>query len=186
MATLDNDPPSPGHSDDISPDTPDDFGLKNDLPSDNSLNKTPGHQGVHNTGGISESLNVLVCSQLSLFTDYDVLYETFKSFGIIKRIKLKPDSDSSVFNAYITFDNHASTLKAYEQNIGKCIGNSTAKLKLMESKNLVDDDFDFIPKVDEHTEERQKIVRPKPSLIWHVAEFKEGSDNLRKAADCIE
>ena len=81
-------PPSPGFSDDnLTQLTTSGDNL--DM-ADNRDDISLGHQGVRNTGGMNKNPNirVLFLSGLDDSTNYKVIFEALKSFGVIERIKL--------------------------------------------------------------------------------------------------
>ena len=176
------DVPSP---DTIDPMTQTTSGLTLALSLDSSQNPTPRHQGVKNTGGTDEKLRVLQCTNVDLSLDYEGLYALMKGFGKVERMKLVLSSDKLTFTLYSTF---FSSVCAHEANIrlnGHSVNGRSLITKLYSHSNIRDDDFDYIPTEFDSTASKKSVKDP-PNLIWHVAAFKEGKDNMIKAAECIQ
>ena len=182
-----NDPPSPGHSDGLNGTTfDDDHGLTTDSAPDNSLNQSPGHQGVYNTGGNDINMRVLYISNVNLSLDYQGLYLIMRKFGIIERMKLKNAKDKRSFVCYTTFKEKNSAVRACNDLNDHSINDSVIKTKLFSIKNLSDEPFDFIPKEDFDSMDEDIATREPPLPLWHVATYKDGKENLIKASECIE
>ena len=153
--------------------------------STDSSSKTDasGHQGMKTSGGSFLNLRVLECAQISTSYDYDMLFEKFKSFGSILRIKMVFATNRKYYDAYITFDTNVEASSALQflmeedPDFGK-------KRKLISITNLVDDPFDFVPPQIAPVEEREERVLPLPT--WHVASYKEGRENLIRGAEAIQ
>ena len=176
-----DDPPSPGRNDKHG--TPvDDSSFTPDHSTDSS-SKTDasGHQGVKTPGG--SFLRVLECAQISTGYDYDMLFDKFKSFGSIQRIKMIFAKNRTYYDAYVTFDNNVEAASALqflmEEDLEFC-----KKRKLISVANLADDPYDFVPPQIVPVEEREERVLPLPT--WHVASYKEGRDNLIRGAEAIQ
>ena len=185
MDSLDNDPPSPGQSD-IIPGTPlvDDSRLTTTPPSDlSSKPESPGHQGVIVSGGINPNLRVLECTQVLDHFNYKMIYEKFKSFGEIQRIKMVVHQNETAFNSYVTFSNSMEASSAFyylrENEPLFC-----KKCKITSVANLQEDVFDFVPPAYVPAEELMERSLPTP--IWHVASYKDGEENLIKGAESIQ
>ena len=182
MAASVDDSPSPGRND--TQGTVDDLSLTRNVSTDSS-SKTDasGHQGCKTTGGSFLNLRVLLCAQISTSYDYDMLYEKFKSFGSIQRIKMVFASNRTYYDAYVTFDTNVEASSALQflmeedPDFGK-------KQKLISVTNLVDDPFDFVPPLIVPVEEREERILPLPT--WHVASYKEGRENLIRGAEAIQ
>ena len=108
---------------------------------------TLGHQGVKTTGGNKENHRVLWCSHMKLTSNYETIYNIFNSFGIVERIKLKMGEDEQYFEVFITFRDAASALSAYEKYDGSLAEKSLHNAKLISSKNLIDEEGDYIPRL---------------------------------------
>ena len=162
----------------------DDSSLTSDPSTDSSFKTDAlGHQGSQTTGGSFLNLRVLLCAQIATSFDYDMLFEKFKSFGSIQRIKMIFASNRTYYDAYITFDNNVEASSALqflmEEDPEFC-----KKRKLISATNLVDDPFDFVPPEIAPVEEREERVLPLPT--WHVASYKEGRENLIRGAEAIQ
>ena len=123
------------------------------------------HQNGQHSGGNGNVCRVLVCSNLNISTDYDLLFDTFKGFGTISRMKLKADKGFKHYEGYVTFESPSSAKAAKEELYGKNIGDSPAVLKLISHQNLIDEKRDFIPKIDMDDEDEtdDHIVRENPA-----------------------
>ena len=112
-----------------------------------------------------------------------MLFEKFKSFGSIQRIKMIFASNRTYYDAYVTFDNNVEASSALqflmEEEPEFC-----KKQKLVSATNLVDDPFDFVPPQIAPAEEREERILPLPT--WHVASYKEGRENLIRGAEAIQ
>ena len=148
-----------------------------------SKNKSPGHQGVNVSGGNNPNLRVLECAQIPYSFDYEMIYEKFKSFGEIQRIKLILTHNESAFYCYLTFSNSMEASSAFyylrENDETFC-----KKCKISNVNNLDDDVFDFVPPTFVPLEERVERILPIPT--WHVAFYKDGRENLIRGAETIQ
>ena len=167
---------------DLKTTTGDDLGETKDTELNSSKDATPGHQGDENTGGTRENYRVLWCRSLKLDCDYELLFDSFKGYGKILRIKLKLDKNG-YFHAFITFDNHASAFNAYEGHKDKNIGDSKCLPKILKCDNIEEDEYDFIPK---ECLEKEMPIRNSPEMVWFVASYKEGRNNLIHGVEYIE
>ena len=197
MDKLDNDPPSSGPPDGLIGASHDDPSVTLNSPSDrphsvddlgakfDTEKKTLGHQGAKNTGGSFPNLRVLECAQMSDQMDYETVYEKFRSFGIIQRIKMIFTRSRSTYDTYITFSDSVEATSAYnyleENESGFC-----RKYKIISVSNLKDDAFDFIPDQFVTAQERDETdQRVLPLPTWHVASYKEGQENFIRGAESI-
>ena len=157
---------------------PNDNGSSIDL----SINKASGHQGAKVTGGNDN--RVLVCANLLTSIDYEEIFDELKVFGPIKRIKLKL-TKSKRFISYTTFLESADALSAYTAlTDGKL--NFQVKCSLMNPKNLMDEENDFIPADSSTASAVSSIERENPIPIWHVAFYKPGRENMIRASEAIQ
>ena len=152
--------------------------------SDLSSNKTLGHQVVGTTGGINAELRVLLCTNVDLSLDYEGIYQVMKRFGTINRIKMKISGNKS-FDCYTTFDNSSSANLACKELRGHNLNGSILGTKLYNSKNLNNEDFDFVPKILDRSEAKSTERNP-PIATWHVATYREGRDNFIRASESIQ
>ena len=152
--------------------------------NDNSRNDSPGHQGVKSSGGTDKNLRVLFCSNVDLSLDYHCLYQVVKGYGEVERMKMALSKDKGSFNSYITYSTNTFASKACDSLKGHSINGSAIDTKLISRSNLLDDPFDYIPERCDNT--NAKTARETPLLVWHVATYKEGKENLIKAAECIQ
>ena len=176
--------PSP---DTVDPTTPtiSDTGVTPALSLDSSQNPTPRLQGVKNTGGIDETLRVVQCTNVDLSLDYEGLYAIMKGFGNVERLKLVLSPDKASFTLYSTFFSSVCAREAHVRLNGHNVNGRSVVTKLFSYSNIRDDDSDYIP-ADFDTAVSKKTAKDPPNLLWHVATFKEGKDNMIKAAECIQ
>ena len=154
--------------------------------AENQVCKKQGHQTASASGGNRENLRVLWCTHLYLNTSYETIYNVFCTFGRIERIKLKLGDNDMYFEAFITFMNSDCARSAYEGYDGTAADKNLYKTRLINSRNLVDDEFDFIPSVYMNIGVRQKVDRPKPTPFWHVASYKDGKENMFSGTNCLK
>ena len=186
MATANNDPPSPGHSDIFHGTQPvDDSCLRLDTPSEfSSKTDVSGHQVVNTPGGSNPNLRVLECTQVhSSFEDYKMIFNTLSSFGTIQRIKMVLTPSEKYFDSYTTFANSVDAFSALEY-LRENGTHFCKKSKIISVTNLKDDAHDYIPEIFVPEEEKEERVLPIPT--WHVARYKEGRANMIKGAKTIQ
>ena len=149
--------------------------------------KVPKHLSSTSSSGNASNLRVVVCSDLNLTADFDLVFKTFKMYGLIRRIKLKINVKTRKYAGYITFAQASDAKSSFEDLNGKNIGSSHAKLKLMNSENLLDEESDFIPDLNEAIEEPvDEEEREKPIPIWYVATYKKEQENYFNAVTSME
>ena len=159
---------------------------KTELPTTSSPNEdAPRHQGVETPGGINVNQRVLLCSNVDLSLDYELIYEVMKRFGIVERIKMKIAAGERSFDCYTTFSNSSSANKACNELRGHSLNGSILKTKLFNYNNLNEEVYDFVPKA---TDRSGKIIRARnqPTFTWHVATYREGRQNLLRATESIQ
>ena len=151
----------------------DDLSLNNDHDSDSSKEQTPGHQGGTKTGGTEIYDRVLWCINLNPMFNYGKLFDTFKKYGPIERIKVKM-TGRSLLNAFITFTNHQAAKKAKE-NLDKEENQEmrSTTFSIVSTRNVVDEDSDYIPKVHFEDTPTPTISREPPIPSWYIAHYKE-------------
>ena len=85
----------------------------------------------------------------------------------------------------MTFSSSGSANKAFDHLNGHSVNDRTMKTSLFNVKNLRHDPYDFVPKdLDYHKD--TELIRKSPTLMWHVATYKEGRENLIRASECIQ
>ncbi|MEO0900425.1 MAG: hypothetical protein AAFY71_28710, partial [Bacteroidota bacterium] len=137
-----------------------------------------GHQSVKSGGMFTK--DVLYCTKIDSRIEYEHIYEEFRKYGDIRRIKLILDEASITYDLYISFYKSEVAESALKQ-IKLKDPDSDSTYKLLDSKNLDDGPFDFIPpKIEE-----SKTERKSPKLTWHVGAFKNDSSNFIKASAYI-
>ena len=182
MAASGNDPPSPGRND-ILGTTVDDSGLNLISPKDSSKTEALGHQGAKTSGGSFPNMRVLECTQIHDTPNYEVLFDKFRSFGSIQRIKMVLTRQDNVFDAYVTFLNSSDAFSA-EQHLKEEESNFCKRCKVSSITNLLDDVYDYIPEEISPPVEKEERVLPIPT--WHVASYKEGQENMIRGAKDIQ
>ena len=130
-------------------------------------------------GGKKLDERVLFCTELPFDTNYKLIFDNYKQYGDINRIKLVLNKNPLSFKGYITFVDHESAKNALEKEFG----NDSTMAKLMNSRNIQDEIHDFIPKIPKLPDFEDRSM---PIPAWYVASYKEGSESFTKAAECIE
>ena len=147
---------------------------------------SPGHQGAK-TGvkSVNENFKVVYTPFVDLDCNYKSLYEIAQEFGEIKRMKLKISTNEQYFSSYIIYESATSAQEAYNhaKNEEGDIPPSRQS-KLMDERNIKDEDGDFIPKIPDI--KNKTINRKMLTPIWHIASYKEGESNMFKAWESIE
>ena len=157
-----------------------------DTAADQSSKISLGHQGVKNTGGNCND-RVLLCTNLDKEVDYEILYETMKTYGTIQRMKMKIQTNPISYNAYITFIDHDCAKSAHDNINGKKIGNTCCHAKLISSNNIQDEECDFIPPPTWSVDMLpQKTYRNEPIPTWHIVTYKDGRENFIRARESIQ
>ena len=185
MATSINDPPSPGHSDGLHGTPPvDDSSLTRNHSIDSSFKTdASGHQGSKSSGGSLSNLRVLECAQISGSFDYDLIYEKFRPFGLIQRIKMVCIKFRTTYDTYVTFSDNVEASSALNY-LREKDPNFCKRFKLISITNLADEPFDFVPPIFDPVEEKEERVLPVPT--WHVAFYRDGRENLIRGAEAIQ
>ena len=160
-----------------------DNGLPKDSDADSSLEKTPGHQGGNSTGGISENMRVVFCSNLDFTMNFEVVELLTKQFGKIERIRIKCGENETSLESYIVYEKSTSALAAHAFLNGHEVNDSKLNTKLYNVLNLKDDPFDYYPKDLEISS--PTIIRKVPTPVWFVASYKDGKENYVKASEKI-
>ena len=62
-----------------------------------SNDDAPRRQDDQTSGGINVNQRVLLCSNVDLSLDYELVYEVMKHFGIVERIKMKIAAEKKIF-----------------------------------------------------------------------------------------
>ncbi|XP_076052471.1 uncharacterized protein LOC143031959 [Oratosquilla oratoria] len=154
----------------------------------NKEKSSPGHQddktGVKN---VNENLRVIFSPSVGLDLNYKVCYETAKNFGPVERMKLKVSCNEQFFNLYITYEKAFSAQEVIEYIKKKEDEDLifSRQSKLLDVRNIDDEDGDFIPKISEPNGKDPKN-RKMQIPIWHIATYKEGQSNLIKAWENLE
>ena len=98
---------------------------------------------------------------------------------------MKIDDEEESFEAYITFRDANSARSAHENYDGSLAEKSKFKTKLISSKNLIDEEGDYIPRlyIDDNM---NQIQRKRPTAYWHIASYKDGKENIIKGTKCLK
>ena len=156
-----------------------------DSPSDSSLDLMKDrHQSDNKPGGNNDNERVLWCNNLDSSFNYLRLVNLFKEFGIIERIKLKL-TGKNIISAFITFVSNVSAKKAKEFIINQDNMNSSS-FSIINSKNLIDEVTDYIPKLSTEDIPKESINREKCNPMWFVANYKDNYNNSLKGLQCLE
>ena len=166
------------------PPTVDDHGLNKDSANSLPQKKTPGHQGGNKTGGTDTYERVLWCTNLDLSYNYGKIFENFKKFGPIERIKVKI-TGKSFLNAFITFVSNQSAKNAQEDMVKREDMNS-ASFSVVSTRNVVEEDSDYLPKVHFDDLPINPVVREPPTPSWYVAHYRDSQFNSIKGLQYLE
>ena len=143
-----------------------------------------GHQGGIKTGGNEIYERVLWCNNLDLTFNYGKLFVTFKEFGAIERIKVRI-TGKSCLSAFITFFNNSSAKEAKKAMENSPEMNSYS-FSILSSRNVADEDSDYIPKLFSESIPAATSEREKPIPLWYVANFKQNGFNSIKGLQSLE
>ena len=168
MDSLDKEPSTPGPSDTLAPTKT--TGLNMDAPSDPSLNPKPlGHQSGNKPGGNCTEERVIWCNNLDLTFNFNKVNNIFKKFGPVERIKIKLIG-KNIINAFVTFFNNESAKKALE-SVSNSEDLKSCSLRILNARNVVDEDSDYIPKLFSEEMPIVSITRELNTPSWFVASF---------------
>ena len=162
------------------PSPDDDLGVNMDNPSGPSSEQSLAHQGDELTGGISDYLKVLHCSNLDFGMNFEEVELLARQFGEIEKIRLLVAESGKTLNAYIVFKSSAAAGKAHSKLNGHKVSDLVLQTCLFNVRNLKDDPFDYYPKSTD-----MNIERKAPVPIWFVAKYKEGTNNFLKASETL-
>ena len=124
---------------------------------------------------------IAILHQVDLSLDYEGVHLMMKSFSSVERIKLRL-TDTSTYDCYVTFQSSISADTACKSLKDHSLNDSIIKTSLYSIENLRNDAHDFVPK---HHHIANVHKKKSPSLIWHVATYKDGREIIIRAADCI-
>ncbi|XP_068225259.1 uncharacterized protein [Palaemon carinicauda] len=147
---------------------------------------SPRCQRNKNSGSLNEYLRVLYCEGITHNGNYEELFNVLKKFGDITRMKLQLSKDKQEFEAYVTFSNTLQATNAFHEIRNGKVSDLSCRVKLHSIKNVLDSEYDFIPKCSALHEEVPENTRIVPEPVWYVASYKEGCNNLIKGYECIE
>ena len=153
--------------------------------SDISSTKPLGHQSGIKTGGTEKQDKVLWCNNLDLSYNYRKLFELLRKFGPIERMKVVL-TDKSHLSAFVTFFSNLSAKKAKDEMITRDDMDSFS-FSILCSKNVLDEDTDYIPDVHFDDIPSTTIIREQPLPSWYVAYYnKDNKGNSIKALQYLE
>ena len=138
----------------------DDHGVNKVSPSDLSLDKTLGHQGVENTGGNSAYLRVLHCSNMDFSMNFLDVHMLSKQYGKIERIWLKLSESETSLDSYVVFTSSDLAAHAHSKLGGHTINSFTLRTRLFDVRNLKDDSFDYFSEDDSQDFVKRKTPMP--------------------------
>ena len=127
---------------------------------------------------------VLWCDGLNLTYNYGKLFKIYKEFGPIEKIKVKIISKNCI-SAFITFVSNLSAIEAKEAMLNK-EEMKEFQFSIISSKNLADEDSDYIPKLFSETPIPLKKQRELPTPYWFIANYKHNNSNSLKGLLCLE
>ena len=143
-----------------------------------------GHQGGTQTGGIDLFAKVLWCDGLDLTHNFGKIFSLFKEYGPIIRIKAKV-INKIVISAFITFVSPLSAKEALKdmQNRKEM---SKVSFSIISSKNLAEEESDYIPELFSATPIEPTMKREEPIPMWHVVSYKVDNNNSLKGLFNLE
>ena len=94
-------------------------------------------------------------------------------------------SGNKSFDCYTAFDNSSSANQACKELRGHVLNGSILGTKLYNSNNLIDEAFDFVPKIMDNSETRS-TKRSLPIPTWHVATYREGRGSFIRSSESIQ
>ena len=172
--------PSPDLDD---PTTPTTSGATKAPPSDGSRTEAPGHQGDRHTGGNLENRRILYSCNIDITLDYEDVYVLMKQYGKIERIRLRVADKGKSYDCYVLFSSSSSAHLAHESLNESLVNDKKIRTKLFD--NMKFDPTDFVPEDMDPNKPGRKQERDNPKAVWHVAEYKEGS-NFMKGTEWIK
>ena len=114
---------------------------------------------------------------------YRALHSLFKPFGTVLRIRLIYDHDYLSNRCYVIFASGAEAQSAYDEAASLPIAGARFKAELLSSRNIADDENDYVPNL---FEEALLEPAPKPKHasppIWFVAYYRNGHGNFIHAS----
>ena len=87
-------------------------------------------------------------------------------------------NDDKYFEGFVTYYKSESARLALEGYDGSLADKAWYGTKILNAKNLVDEDSDFIPSLYMNSMNREPIHRTKLTPYWHIAFYKEGKENM--------
>ena len=137
-----------------------------------------GHQSGIKTGGTSIYERVLWCDGLDLSHNFGKLFDIFKSYGSIVRIKAKVVGKKFI-NAFVTFGTNLEAKNALDSMINnENMRNVT--FSIISSKNVAEEESDYIPKLFSESPIESKVVREWPTPTWFIVTYKHEDNNSLK------
>ena len=160
------------------------LGLNTDYSLDSSKLKPLGHQSGIKTGGIRLDDRVLWCSNLDGTHNFGKVHNIFKEFGPVERIKVRL-TGKNILNAFVTFFSNESATKALTA-MKNDENKRTSSFRIVSSKNVVEEESDYIPKLFCEDLKIGSVVREQQTPTWFVASYKDNRNNSLKALQCLE
>ena len=176
--------PSPGLNDPTTPTTTFSATMA-PPPSDCSKTEAPGHQGDRITGGNVNNMRILYSCNTDIMLDYEDVYVVMKQYGKVEKIKLRAADKGKSYDCYVLFASNSNALLAHESLNESLLNDKKIRTKLFSTNNIKFDSTDFAPEDMDPNKSGRKQERDNPEAVWHVAEYKEGS-NFMKGTEWIK
>lgn len=116
--------------------------------------------------------------------NFGKVHTLFKEFGPVERIKVRL-TGKNVISAFVTFFDNESANKAFTAMSNR-EDMSCSTFRLLSSKNVVEEDSDYIPKLFGDKVQAKQVVREQLPPTWFVASYKDKQDNSLKGLQCLE
>ena len=155
-----------------------------DIPSDRPQEEPKEKQNENKTYEFGTYERVLWCVGLNLTYNYGKLFNIYKEYGPIEKIKVKILNKTSI-SAFITFVSNISAKEAKEAMLNKD-EMKEFQFSIISSKNLADEDSDYIPKLFSEAPIPPMKLRELPIPYWFIANYKHSNINSLKGLLCLE
>ena len=157
--------------------------MNKDFDSGCTSGKTLGHQGGNSTGGMSENLRVLFCSNLDFGMNFHELEMLTRQYGKIEKIRLKSGDNETTLDSYIVYKSSSSAVKAHSCLNDHEVNGLVLKTRLFNILNLKNDPFDYYPEDPRYSV--PTVVRKAPTPVWFVVNYKDGKENFLRASETL-
>ena len=160
------------------------LGTNKNNPSESSKTEPLGHQSGIKTGGNVHFERVIWCDGLDLSYNFGKIFNTFKSFGQIERIKAKV-IDKKFINAFVTFINNVDAKTAADSMLNNK-DMSKVTFSIISSRNVAEEESDYIPKLFSDIPTVSRAVRQQSTPVWFIVTYKSEDKNSLKGLLNIE